>query len=173
MTESYIPEGGTIKAGLLIGSIAAVVTALASLPLHSPHDGLLNTGSVVLATLVVGVIASLTWRYLPQIQPRFWVYIGLMSFVLGKFVGVAYIAEIWIDRMVSFTIPLACIAFAITTVGIPMLAKVDRMVRWRVVIPVVLIALAIGVGLAGQGDQESGRLELPPRSTNIEAIWSL
>ena len=167
MRENYTSKDGTIRAGLLIGSLAAVVTALVSLPLHSPHDGLLNTASVVLATLIVGVIAALIWRYLPDIQPRFWVYFGLMMFAAGKILIFVCIANIWVERTVSFAVPLTILAFTIASIGIPVLVKFDRLVRWQLVIPALLIALTIGAVFAGNGDQESGRLELPSRFSSI------
>ena len=51
-------QGTALKAGLLVGSVAGLAAALVSLPLESPHDGLLNTGSVALAVLATGVVAA-------------------------------------------------------------------------------------------------------------------
>jgi glucose uptake protein GlcU len=93
----------------------------------------------------------------------------LSSATFGIVSAFAVIADSQIDRVVSFIMPLAAIAIAITATGIVFLARQERLLRWWVVVPVVIVALAVGAGLAGKGDQESGRLELRPRSTTIEA----
>jgi hypothetical protein len=167
MTQRNDTRGSTLCIGLLIGSLAAVVTALVSLPLHSPHDGLLNTGSVVSAALVTGAFSGLVWKAMPSGQARLIRFILVELVTFGIVVGAAFAAETQIDRAISFVLPLVAITIGIQTIGIPLLAKADRLVRWQLVIPALVIALTIGAVFAGVGDQESGRLELPPRSTNI------
>ena len=49
---------------LLAASIAAIVAALLSLPLRSPSDAVLNSATVVIGTLAVGVGAGLLWNSL-------------------------------------------------------------------------------------------------------------
>jgi hypothetical protein len=169
MPDGSYRQGTAIKAGLIVGSIAGVVAALVSLPLNSPHDGLLNTGSVVLAVLATGGVAAQVWRVLPIDRMRLWMFLALSSATFGIVSAFAVIADSQIDRVVSFIMPLAAIAIAITATGIVFLARQERLLRWWVVVPVVIVALAVGAGLAGKGDQESGRLELRPRSTTIEA----
>ena len=169
MPDGSYMQGTTLKAGLFIGSVAGIVVALVSLPLDSPHDGLLNTGSVALAGLATGVVAAQVWRALPIDRMRLWMFLALSSATFGIVSAFAVIADSQIDRVVSFIMPLAAITIAITAAGIVFLSRQERLLRWQVVIPAVVITLAVGMGLAGNGDQESGRLELPPRSTTINA----
>ena len=166
--ESYT-QGTALKAGLLVGSVAGVVGALVSLPLESPHDGLLNTGSVVLAVLGTGLIAAQVWRALPIDRMRLWMFLALSSATFGIVSAFAVIADSQIDRVVSFIMPLAAITIGITAAGIVFLSRQERLLRWWVVVLALVITLAVGAGLAGKGDQESGRLEIPPRSTTIDA----
>ena len=49
------PPEAPIRAGLLSGSVAALAAALLSLPLESPHDGLVNSAMVVVITLVAAL----------------------------------------------------------------------------------------------------------------------
>ena len=78
---------------------------------------------------------------------------------------VAIVAQTQLERSVSYIVPLAAIVFVLTGVLTILLAREDTEIpRWAVILAVA-IALVIGVALAGQGDQESGELELPPRST--------
>jgi hypothetical protein len=104
---------------------------------------------------------------MPSGQARLIRFILLELVTFGIVVGAAFAAETQIDRAISFVLPLVAITIGIQTIGIPLLAKADRLVRWQLVIPALVIALTIGAVFAGVGDQESGRLELPPRSTNI------
>ncbi len=167
MNDNISPQGVSLKVGLLAGSVAGLVAALVSLPLHSPHDGLLNTGSVMLAALAAGVIAGQVWRLLPDGHSRTRNFLALALMAFGIVAVSAVIAESQINRAVSFIVPLASIAIAIAAVSIPYLARERRLIGWRVVLPAVAVALVVGAGLASQGDQESGRLELPPRSANV------
>ena len=151
--------------GLTGGSIAAVAAALVSLPLHSPNDALFGTVPVVAGSLLLGLAAGAVWTRLasgPNPRRRF-ALIWLAAFAASVVAMTA--VDSWLDRMLSFGAPLAAIAFALT--GASVVAATDIPVlrrRWLTAIG-LLIALAVGLGLAGQGDQESGRLELPPRAT--------
>lgn len=169
MPDGSYTQGTALKAGLLVGSIAGLVAAMVSLPLDSPHDGLLNTGSVALAALATGLFSAQVWRVLPDDRMRLWTFLALSSASFGIVSAFAVIADSQIDRVISFIMPLAAITIGITAVGIVFLSGQKQLIRWWVVVPVVVIALAVGAGLASKGDQESGRLELPPRSSTIDS----
>jgi drug/metabolite transporter (DMT)-like permease len=151
------------------GSVSGVAGALVSLPLESPHDGLLNTGSVVFAALATGAVAGLGWKRLAPGQSgtvRF-MLLGLVAF--GIVAGMVFAAETSIDRAISFILPLAGIIIGIQAVGIPLLARAERLHSWWVTGIAVVIVVTLGAVLAGNRDQESGRLEIPPRSANWDS----
>ena len=158
------PSPAPVRGALLAGAIAAVVAALVSLPLHSPHDALLNSASVTWGVLLLALVSGLIYRRLdrsPNVVRRFTVVMAV-GFLI--WVAVASAAGTMLTRMVSFSVPLAAIAFGGITVLTPLLARTPLVARWPAVVVALVIAAAVGVGFAGQGDQESGRLELPPRA---------
>ena len=152
-----------MRNGLIAGSIAAIVAALVSLPLHSPVDNVFNTATVVLASLLVGAAAGLIWDRLAANPKRVPYYAGTLALGLIAVVVIAVAGDIWLERLMSFTIPLAAIAFVVSGVLAPSLGRVPAATsRWPA--PAMLIvAVVIGIGLAGQGDGESGDLALPER----------
>ncbi|MEE8046697.1 MAG: hypothetical protein V3T49_07655 [Dehalococcoidia bacterium] len=60
-----------------------------------------------------------------------------------------------------FTVPLALISSVIPAVGTPIAAKSKKFKNWNYLI-VFVGAVVLSLALAGQGDQESGSLSLPP-----------
>lgn len=153
-----------VRGALLAGAVAAVVAALVSLPLHSPHDALLNSASVTWGVLALALVSGLAYRRLgraPNATRRFAV-VMVVGFLV--WVAVAFAIGTMLTRMVSFSVPLAAIAFGGIGVLTPLLSRTPFAARWPVVVVALVIAAAIGIGFAGQGDQESGRLELPPRA---------
>ena len=153
-----------LRGALIAGALSAIVAALVSLPLHSPHDALLNSASVTWGVLLLGLVSGLVYRRLglqPNAVRRFAVVMAVGFLV---WVAVAFAAGTMLTRMVSFSVPLAAIAFGGIAVLTPLLARFPLASRWPVVVVALIVAAAVGVGLAGQGDQESGRLELPPRA---------
>lgn len=162
-----------MRAGLISGSIAAIVAALVSLPLHSPVDNVFNTASVAAASLLVGVAAGLVWGKLAASQRRVLYYTMALALGLIGVVALAAVGEIWLERMLSYSIPLAVIAFAVSGVVAPSLGRV-RLADSRWSAPALLIAAAvIGIGLVGQGDAESGDLALPGRAGAPTAVSGL
>ena len=155
------PSSAPVRGVLLAGALSAVVAALVSLPLHSPHDALLNSASVTWGVLALALVSGLAWRRLshaPNAVRRFAVLMAVGFFI---WVGVAFAIGPMLTRMVSFSVPLAAIAFG----GIAVLTPRTQLAsRWPVVVVALVIAAAVGIGFAGQGDQESGRLELPSRA---------
>ena len=154
--------------GLIAGAVAAVIAVLVSLPLRSPSDTLLNSGSVALAALLCGVAAGvvwLAWRNSPARPVRF-----LLTWSV-VFLPVAALVIIYgrsqLDHFTAFAVPLALIIYIATGVLTVALPRYLPNLRWWYAAGAVAIALAVGFGLATQGDQESGRLELPPPGSRI------
>ena len=150
-----------MRNGLIAGSVAAVVAALVSLPLRSPVDNVFNTATVVLAALLVGVAAGLIWDNLASNRRRLPYYAGALTLGLTAVVLTAVIGDIWLEGLISFTVPLAAIVFLVSGVLTPNLGRVPlTTARWPA--PVLLVAaVGLGIGLAGQGDARSGDLSLP------------
>ena len=156
-----------VRGALLAGALAAVVAALVSLPLRSPHDALLNSASVTWGVLLLALVSGLVYRRLhrsPNAVGRFAIVMAV-GFVV--WVAVAFAVGTMLTRMVSFSLPLAAIAFIGVAVLTPLFSRMPFASRWPVVIAALIVAAAVGIALAGQGDQESGRLELPPRAGEL------
>ena len=162
-----------MTAGIIAGSISAVVAALVSLPLRSPDDILLNSVTVVAGALLAGVVAGIIWRILAG-HPRRTLWFGVVWCIgqgderSGECFGLtalfAVAGETQLDHFTTFVLPLEAIVFAITGLFTVTLAGTALVRRKWLPAAAVVVALAIGIGLAGQGDERSGELELPPRS---------
>ena len=152
-----------LRAGLTAGAIAAVIAALASLPLHSPLDSVFNSATVMAATLLAGLLAGAVWH---GYGGRPAVYGGLLA---AAFVAVAVllgVGNIWLERLAVFGITLAAIAFGISGVLTPSLARIDSVRRqWAALAVAGPVAVALGLALVTQGDAASGELTLPERPT--------
>ena len=156
-----------VRGALLAGAAAAVVAALVSLPLHSPHDALLNSASVTWGVLLLALASGFVYRRLghqPNAIRRFAVVMAVGFLV---WVAIAFAIGTMLTRMVAFSVPLAAIAFGGIALLTPLLARVPLASRWPVVTAALIVAAVVGIGFAGQGDQESGRLELPPRAGHV------
>ena len=94
--------------------------------------------------------------------------------LVGVFVVISLIAVVAetqiLEHFFFYTVPLAAIAFVITGILIPVLAGTELPQRWWTTPIAVLVALGLGIGLAGQGDEESGELFLPPRPVLSAAL---
>ncbi len=167
-----------IRAGLIAGSAAAIAGALVNLPLHSPSDAFFNSAAVMVGSLVAGCSAGLLWHvlgYFPAWGGHRWAFFGAcMALAFGLVSLMAVLAETQVERSVSYFVPLAALVFGIIGSLVLVLPRVPRILWWRLTILTVIVAIAIGVALAGQGDQKSGELELPPRATisNISSFPS-
>ena len=155
-----------VRGALLAGAAAAVVAALVSLPLHSPHDALLNSASVTWGVLLLALASGLIRRRLSPMPNPILRFALVMAVGFLVWVAVAFAIGTMLTRMVSFSVPLAAIAFGGIAVLTPLLSRMPFASRWPVVVAALIVAAAVGIGLAGQGDQESGRLELPPRAAH-------
>ena len=155
-----------MRAGLAAGGIAAIIAALVSLPLHSPVDSAFNSATVAVAGLVVGLIAGLLWMWLSG-KVLWYMVILAGLFIVVLVLALAFNAQL--ERLASFSIPLAAIIIAGCAVLTPPLAAFFLrpalgLLKWSPVIAVVA-ALVVGFGLITQGDAESGELALPPPPT--------
>lgn len=162
------PPAAPLRASMLSASLAAVAASLLSLPLESPHDGLINTASIVVITLLAGGAAGLAWKLIPEGPQRAVRFFTLILLGFALVAGAAGLAQTQLERAVSFGLPVAALAAVIIGGGVPLLADKGRALPWWLAVAAVVVALAIGAGLAGQGDQESGELELPPRPANLQ-----
>ena len=173
MLMSRQPSEAPLRAGMLSGGVAAIAAALLSLPLESPHDGLLNSASVVVAALVAGAVAGLAWKRIPEGQSRTLRFVALIVLGFALVAGASALAQTQLERSVSFGLPIAALAAVIIGGGVPLLADKGRALPWWLALAAVVVALAVGIALAGQGDQESGELELPPRTADFQAHWNV
>ena len=161
-------DGTPILAGLMAGSIAAIAAALISLPLHSPEDLFFNSATVVFGALLAGVAAGTIWRLLPsdRNRARRFAVLWTVGFALIALFAVA--GETQLDRFVVFVLPLAAIVFLLTGLLTPFMTRSSILRRWWLTLAAVVLALAVGIALAGRGDEKSGKLELPPRTNSSE-----
>lgn len=156
-------------AGLIAGTVAAIVASLLSLPLDSPDDAVLNTGTVTAGALIVGGAYGVLWTALGDRPARLLIYVSAAA--AGLLIAVACTAigeQLVLDGMIQFVVPLAAIVFAAVATIPPVLAAValPRNVQLGGTAVALVAALGVGLGLAGMGDEESGRLSLPdPTST--------
>jgi len=150
-----------IYAGLGASSVAAIAAVFVSLPLESPDDIILNAASVGLGALIVGVISGFLWHLssAKSLLERRYVVLSALLFV--GVVAVAIFAQTQFDDPLSFTLPLALIIAVLSIVGTPIFATNERVQIWLPGL-LLVIAVALSIALAGQGDQESGSLSLPP-----------
>ena len=152
-------------AGLIAGGIAAVIASLVSLPLRSPVDSLFNTATVTVAALVVGVAAGLLWKLLASHPRRLPIYAGTLAMAFILVAVAALIGNGVLERLASFAIPLAAIVFVVAGTLATAFRSVSLNALRALSAALVVASLAVGCGLMGQGDAESGELSLPERTT--------
>ena len=167
MSDAPRKPRAPMRSALMAGALAAVAAALVSLPLRSPHDGLLNAGSVTTGTLVLALAGGYLWRALARRANAPLLFAAAMGAGFLAWTALAFAAETQLTRMVSFTVPLAAIAFGGVALLTPLLGPIASR-RWAA-LAALIAAVAVGAALAGVGDAESGRLELPPRA----AVWGM
>ena len=149
--------------GLTAGALAALVAVLVSLPLRSPSAVIFNSASVCLAALMAGVLAGILWLAVRRSARPVSYFLALWS---GIFLPVAGLTILFgrsqLDHFVAFAAPLALIIYAITGLLSIALPRYLPGIRWWHTAGALVVAVALGLGLVTQTDQESGRLELPP-----------
>ena len=153
-----------MAASIVAGSIAAVVAALVSLPLRSPDDILLNSATVVAGALLTGIAAGVIWRVLSGHRRRTLLFLLCGCLGFGLIALLAAAGETQLDHFAAFVLPLGAIVVSLTALLTLWLARAGLPGPKWLPAAAVVVALAVGIGLAGQGDEESGKLELPPRA---------
>ena len=158
-----------MNAGITAGAIAAIIAVLVSLPLKSPDDVLLNSASVGIASLLVGLLSALMWRMLINTEKRIKNYAilwAVSSVTVGSMLISAFAVQL--DNLVPFALPLTIIVCLVTGILTPILGRDPSPLRWWVAPVAVALTLALAIPLAEVGDEPSGRLELPPKSGLVQ-----
>ena len=150
-------------AGLIAGSVAAIVASLVSLPLYSPLDSVFNTVTVTIASLIVGMASGILWTSLSASPRRIQYYIGILAAAFVIVAVIAIVGNTWLERLGSFTIPLSAIVFVLSGVMAPSFGGVSVTATRGLTAVLLIAAVALGIGLMGQGDTVSGDLSLPER----------
>ena len=163
-----------MNAGITAGAVSAIIAVIVSLPLKSPDDVLLNSATVGIASLLVGLLSALMWRMLINTEKRVKNYAilwAVSSVTVGSMLISAFAVPL--DNLVPFALPLTIIVCIVTGVLTPLLGRDPSPLRWWVAPTAVALTLALAIPLAEVGDQESGRLELPPKTGLVQPESSL
>lgn len=167
MSSSYTYNPNTwppVLAGAVAGSIAAIVAAIISLMLRSPDEIIANSLSVVVISIVLGLLSGLLWRRLRannNAEKVFaWSMVGAFFAVAA---AIALVDLFALSNTAKYAGPLAVVIFITLAFFVPMLSQVTAPV-WVAAIPIV-IALALGIGLFGRGNVASGELSLDDLDT--------
>jgi hypothetical protein len=109
------------------------------------------------------------WRVLAGSRNRHVAFAVLWTGCFGLAASAAFLGQTQLDRVVSYALPLAGIAFPL--IGLVTVAGVRvSILKWWVAVAAIAVALGFGIGLSGIGDEASGELKLPPRaSVSIES----
>ncbi len=161
-----------VRAGLIAGSIAAIVGVLVNLPLDAPSDAFFNSASVMAGSLVLGLFAGLLWQILDGRAHRTAIFTTSLALGFGLVSFIAVMGETQMERSVSYMVPLAAIVFGVTGTLTLLLLRAPLTLSWWLTVIALFLAVGIGIGLAGKGDQQSGRLQLPPRVTAVVKLDS-
>lgn len=156
----------SLLAGLAAGSVAAVVASLLSLRLQSPDGAFFNTASVTFGTLLAGLAGGGIWWAVQRFRSPGRIYaacaLAAFAFVSAAALLGQNLPGMALSGLASFVIPEATLALALVAVLTPALARFARPTVW--LSPAALVvAAALGVGLAGHARVASGRLALPER----------
>ena len=173
MTDGYTYDPETwppVLAGAVAGAIAAIVAAVIAFFLRSPDELVANSLTVVIASLVIGLLSGLLWRRLragskPKTVYGWSMAGGFVAAMLGVTLGDMFI----LDNLLGYAAPLAAIIFISLGFLVPLLSA-SKAPIWIAAIP-ILIALGLGVGLFGKGNVADGDLSLDdlPAVTTTEA----
>jgi hypothetical protein len=153
--------------GLAAGLAAGVVAILVSLPLRSPHDAALNSATVGIASLASSIVLSVLWVRLKSVGRRTLTFAAICAAAIVTSLVVAAIAESALDleRTVGYVVPLASLEFGIAAVTVPAFSRYSKTLKWLTV-PLIVAVVGLGLGLSSVGDEETGRLELPPPASS-------
>ena len=156
---------GPVQAGLTGGAVAGIVCVLVNLPLVSPSDSFFNSATVMAGALITGLAVGIWGRVLGEGHVRRAPFWSGIVFLMGLATIMAVVAESELDRSVSYIAPLAAIVIGLSAGIFLLLPQSRHPVPWKVTLALIALVVGLGIGLAGLGDQESGRLELPPRAS--------
>ncbi|MDA1174319.1 MAG: hypothetical protein O2826_07355 [Chloroflexi bacterium] len=159
-----------LRAGVIAGSIAAVVGSLANLPLEAPTDTLFNAATVTAASLLAGTLAGLLWLWLASNPYGPIVFCASLAVAFAVVAAAAIALDGQVDRAASYLVPLAAIVLGIVGAATPLLARALHNAPAWIVAAALAVAVIVGGSLATQGDAESGTLTLPPRSSTKDVI---
>ena len=153
MADTYTYDPNTWSpavAGLVAGATGAIVAAIVGWILtggvvENPHD-YVNSLTVVIVSLALGLISGLLWRRLRATDNASTVFAWT---IVGGFVmtlaAVLVVDQTVLSSLAPYVVPLMAIIFITLAFFTPMLAQVTAP-PWTAALP-VLLALAIGVGL--------------------------
>ena len=91
---------------------------------------------------------------------------AVSSVTVGSMLISAFAVQL--DNLVPFALPLTIIVCVITGVLTPVFGRDPSPLKWWAAPAAVALALALAIPLAEVGDQESGRLELPPKTRLVQ-----
>jgi len=162
---TYDPDAWhPVLAGAVAGAIAAIVAGGIAAVLRTPNEIIANSLTVVLVSIVLGIVAGGLWRRLRATDNAEKVFAWSM---VGAFFAVASaiaLADLFaLNNLIPYAGPIAVVVFITLGFFVPMLSRVTAPV-WVAAIPIV-IALLVGVGLFGRGNVASGELSLEDLET--------
>lgn len=174
MTDTYTYDPNAWHpaiAGVVAGAVAAIVAGILSVVLRSPDEIVANSLTVVLSSLVLGLIAGLLWRRLRASSSAPTAFgIAMAGGWFVAMLAVTIIDQTLLSNLIAYAAPIAAIIFITLGFLTPLFARVTSPV-WVAAIPVV-IALAFGIGFFGRGNVASGELtldDLEPVTTSSTA----
>ena len=159
-----------MRVGLIAGSVAAVAASLVSLPLRSPNDLLFNSVTVSVAAIALGIAAGAAWSRLAGTKRPTLYFSLLLAAALILFALSSLLLDAFLERSFTFSVPPAATAVVLVGVIVPLLGRgAPGPNRWAA-LGALGIAAVVGIGLAGQGDEESGQLSLPLPSPTVVPV---
>ncbi len=163
---TYDPDAwNPVLAGAVAGSIAAIMAGLISLLLRSPDEIVANSLTVVLTSIVLGIVAGGLWRRLRASDnaPRTFAWSMAGAFLIAM-MAITLIDFTVIASLIPYATPLAALIFITLGFFVPLLSTVTAP-PWTAVIPIVL-ALSIGIGMLGRGNSAPSEVSLANPGVN-------
>ena len=163
-----------MRVGVTAGSVAAVAASLVSLPLHSPNDLLFNSATVSVGAIALGIAASAAWSRLSDTKRPTLYFSLLLGAGLILFALTSLLLDAFLERTFTFSVPPAATAVVLVGVVVPLLDRGAVVPNLWATLAALGVAAVVGIGLAGQGDEESGELSLPlPSPTVAPAVQAV
>lgn len=163
-----------MRVGIIAGSVAAVAASLVSLPLHSPNDLLFNSATASVAAIALGIAAGAAWSRLSDTKRPTLYFALLLGAGLILFALTSLLLDAFLERTFTFSVPLAATAVVLVGVVVPLLDRGAAVPNLWATLAALGVAAVVGIGLAGQGDEERGELALPlPSPTVAPAVQTV